>query len=386
SFGGIALSVGMIVDSSIVVLENIVRQRQRGADRQASALVGAGQVTGAIIASTLTTCVIFLPVVFMASTTAMLFRELALVVVFALLCSLFIALTLVPMLASRFLTILPDVENARRRGRFAALERRYARLIEYALDHRAAVVLGALGLVALAAAAVPLIPFELAPQTDGDQLEVRMRMDDGTNIAVMYEYSRLLDAAVRDVVPPEEVVFITNDVRNNNASVQLALKPPGERSIGSRELADMIRNEIENTIPGADINVQAESGLWILRRLFRSGGGGGQGESLQLEVRGYDLRVAEDVIERLVNRIAAVPGVTDGDASNRERRPEQNVVFDRARIAELGVGVQDIASAIQTSIGGRRAGVFRVAGEEIPITVRLRPEDRMSALDIGNIS
>jgi HAE1 family hydrophobic/amphiphilic exporter-1 len=195
----------------------------------------------------------------------------------------------------------------------------------------------------------------------------------------------LLDAAVRDVVPPEEAVFITNDIRNNRASVQLALKPPGERRFGSRELADMIRNEVQNTIPGAEIDVSAESGLWILRRLFRSGGGG-QGESLQLEVRGYDLRVAEDVIERLVNRISAVPGITDVDASNRERQPEQNIVFDRARIAELGVGVQEIAAAIQASIGGRRAGVFRIAGEEIPITVRLRPEDRMSVLDISNIS
>src|SRR5690606_5683776 len=123
-----------------------------------------------------------------------------------------------------------------------------------------------------------------------------------------------------------------------------------------------------------------------LRRLFRSGGGGGQGESLQLELRGYALRAAEELVERLVNRIAAVPGVTDVDASNRERRPEQNGVFDRARIAVLGVGVQDIAAAIQTSIGGRRAGVFRIAGEEIPITVRLRPEDRRSVLDIGNVS
>src|SRR5690606_17309980 len=107
SFGGIALGVGMIVDNSIVVLENIVRQRQNGFARMQSALIGAKQVTGAIIASTLTTCVIFLPVNFMRTTTGMLFQELAIVVAFALFCSLLIAMTLVPMLASRFLTVRP---------------------------------------------------------------------------------------------------------------------------------------------------------------------------------------------------------------------------------------------------------------------------------------
>src|SRR5690606_17073673 len=184
SFGGIALGVGMIVDNSIVVLENIVRQRQNGFARMQSALIGAKQVTGAIIASTLTTCVIFLPVNFMRTTTGMLFQELAIVVAFALFCSLLIAMTLVPMLASRFLTVRPDADRSRP-SRFAALERRYAALVGHALNHRALVVGGAVALVAISVALVPLIPFELAPQTDGDQIQVRMRMDDGTNIAVM---------------------------------------------------------------------------------------------------------------------------------------------------------------------------------------------------------
>ncbi|HEX6997270.1 MAG TPA: efflux RND transporter permease subunit [Gammaproteobacteria bacterium] len=386
SFGGIALGVGMIVDNSIVVLENIVRQRQRGEARQAAALVGARQVTGAIIASTLTTCVIFLPVVFMQNVTAMLFTELAMVVVFALLCSLFIALTLVPMLSSRFLTVRPEADEANRAGRLAALERWYARTVDHVLDRRGTVVAASAGLVIVAVLLLPLIPFELAPETDGEQIEVSMRMDDGTNIAVMYEYVQLLDTAVQEVVSPEDVVFVTNDVRNNRASVQLTLVGPDERSARSQEIADRIRAHVANTIPGADINVSAESGLWILRRLFRSGGGGEGGESLQLQLRGYDLDVAEDITREIVNRIEAIPGIEDVDASNRERRPEQRIVFDRRRIAELGIGVQDIATAIQTSIGGRRAGVFRVGGEEIDITVRLRPEDRFSVLDLDNIT
>jgi HAE1 family hydrophobic/amphiphilic exporter-1 len=384
TFGGIALGVGMIVDSSIVVLENIVRQRQHGEAKEASALIGARQVTGAIIASTLTTCVIFLPIVFMRTTTATLFQELAIVVVFALLCSLFIALTLVPMLASRFLNVRADADPDNRPGKFAALERRYSRLVGYALDRRGMVVGGAAALFVTAMLLAQMIPFELTPQTDGERIQVSMRMDDGTNIAVMYEYVQLLDAAVKEVISRDDVIFVTNDVRNNRASVELTLKAPGERSTGSAKIADEIRDHVTNTIPGAEIQVTAESGLRVLRQLFQSGQQ--EGASLQLQLRGYELDVAERVVQDVVNRIERVPGVTDVDASNRERRPQRNIVFDRERISQLGIGVQDIAVAMQTSIGGRRAGVYRMGGEEIDITVRLRPEDRLSALDVENIA
>ena len=389
SFGGIALGVGLIVDNAIVVLENIFRQRQRGASRQKSALVGTREVTGAIIAATLTTSVIFIPLVFMRTVTGALFQELALVVVFALLCSLVAALTLVPMLASRFLSVQPDEdepgESTRLQRAFDSLEAGYARVIDGALRHRRTVGAVTLALVAGSTALVPLLSVELAPQTDGDEIDVTMRMDDGTNISVIYRYLQLLDEAVRDVVDPADARFITNEVRNNRASVEVALVSPGERSVSSQVLADRIRDRVGNTIPGVEVRVSAQSGLWILRRLFRSGDGEG-GESLQMELRGYDQNVAEGVVEEIVRRVEDVPGVMDVDASTRERRPQHNVRFDRARMARLGVGVQQVATAMQTSVGGRRAGVYRVSGDEYDITVRFRPQDRMSVADIENIS
>ncbi|HEX7082307.1 MAG TPA: efflux RND transporter permease subunit [Gammaproteobacteria bacterium] len=389
SFGGIALGVGMIVDNSIVVLENIFRQRQRGTPPEPSAVIGAKQVTGAIIAATMTMCVIFLPVAFMRTVTGSLFQELALVVVFALCCSLLIAMTLVPMLASRFLKVRPDAqrehEGGHGGGRFAAVERAYSRLVDRALDRRGLVVGASLTLLIVAVALIPTIPFELTPQIDGDQVNVRMRMDDGTNIAVMYEYVQLLDDAVREAVPLDDVMFITNDVRNNSAAVQLSLVPHSERETDASEMADRIREAVANTIPGADIEVSAETGLRILQQLFRSGGGDG-GSSLEMQLRGYDLEMAEELVREITNRIQTLPGIVDVDASNRDRRPQQNVRFDRARMAELGLSVRDVAAALQTSIGGRRAGVYRVGSEEIDINVRMRPEDRLSVVDIDNIS
>jgi HAE1 family hydrophobic/amphiphilic exporter-1 len=191
---------------------------------------------------------------------------------------------------------------------------------------------------------------------------------------------------VREVVDPTHVVYTTNEVRNNRASVELTLTPPGERGVTAVEIADRIRNSVANTIPGAEIRVDAESGLRVLRFLFRGGGNEEGGQSLQLQLRGHNVDTAERLVQDIANRLETVPGVADVDASNRERRPQQNVTFDRERMAQLGVGVRDVAAAMQTSIGGRRAGVYRIDGEEIDITVRLRPEDRLSVLDLDNIS
>src|SRR5690606_22964404 len=163
------------------------------------------------------------------------------------------------------------------------------------------------------------------------------------------------------------------DTRNNYATIELSLKQPDERSMTAMELADRIRSHVENTIPGADIQVSAESGLRVLRFLFRSGGGD-QGSSLELQLRGHDLAVAEELVQTIMNRIETVPGVVDVDASNRDRRPQQNIQFDRARMADLGLSVQDVAAAIQTSIGGRRAGGHRIGGEESRLDGRLSPE------------
>src|SRR5690606_28812836 len=159
---------------------------------------------------------------------------------------------------------------------------------------------------------------------------------------------------------------------------------PGERSITAMELADRIRRAVAGTIPGADIQVSAQSGLRMLRWLFRSGGSD-QGGSLELQLRGHDLAVAEELSQQIITRILEVPGVVDANASNQGPRPQQNVKLDRARMAQLGITVQDIGTAMQTGMGGRRAGVYRLSGEEIDINVRFRPDDRLSLTDIDGI-
>ena len=388
SLGGLALGVGMMVDNGIVVLENIVRIRHNGKSLKESSLIGTRQVAGAIIASTLTTIVIFLPVVFMQSVTGMLFKELALVIVFSLLCSLLVALTLVPMLSSRFMTIKEGhedklAENSRMHNLFAKTEEWYAGLIEKAIRHKYVVFGSATALVALTLLLFPLIPVELAPQSDADEISVDMNMAEGTNIAVINEFTRELDYYVRNFVPQDQIKHLSRDVRNGHAEVEITLVDPSKRTVEPSVLADRIRKHVEGLIPGAEINVQAQPGLWILRRIFSSGS---NSDAVEVELRGNDLRQAQAIALQLKNKMEQIKGISDVQISAQEGRPEENVSFDREKIAQLGLSVQQVAQVLETNIGGSEASRYREGGDQFPIMVRLQPKDRLTTQDLDNIS
>ncbi|MBU0983892.1 MAG: efflux RND transporter permease subunit, partial [candidate division Zixibacteria bacterium] len=381
------LGVGLIVDNASVVLENIVRLREGRHSLEESALTGTRQVTGAIIASTLTTSVIFLPVVFMQTISGQLFGELALVVVFALLCSLLVALTLVPMLSSRYLSVPPGGVAGggrwERIGRwFERREEQYATVLSMAMRRKKTVFGVTALLLTITLLLWPLLPVELAPQTDADEIGVDLEMAQGTNIAVVHGYLKELERLVYDNIPMDEVRHVSVEIRPGDAEVEISLKSADERTVNSFQLADRLRKELSGKIPGATIRVSAQSGLWMLRRLFGSGGA----EAVQIELRGYDLAMAERLADDIKKAIEPVKEVADVRVSRREGRPEENLVIDREKIADLGLSVRDVAQAIQTNVGGSRAGVFRDGGEEFPITVRLQAADRLTGNDLSNVS
>ncbi len=387
SFGGLALGIGLIVDNAIVVLENMVRLRENGEDLKTSALIGTRQVAGAITASTLTTSVIFLPVVYMQTVSGMLFKELALVVVFSLMCSLLVALSLVPMLGSRFLTVKAGEESGKDRLKRVAdflhrMEHGYATWLHRSLGHRKTVFAITGGLLIVTLLLWPLIPVELAPQTDADEIDVDLEMAQGTNIAVVHEYLKELERIVKEATPQGDVEHMTIEMRRGDAEVELALKDADQRGMESSALADHIREQVQGKIPGAEIRVQAQSGLWMLRRLFGSGGA----QAVELELRGHDIALADQLAQQIMAVMRSVPEITDVRTSRREGRPEQNLIIDREKVAELGLTVQDIAQVVQTNVGGSRAGVFREGGDEFPIMVRLQPTDRLSTIDLENVT
>jgi HAE1 family hydrophobic/amphiphilic exporter-1 len=386
TFGGLALGVGLIVDSAIVVLESIVRKREEGKlSNLDAARVGAREVAGAITASTLTTCVIFLPVVFARTTSGALFQALALVVVFALACSLFVALTLVPVLASRFLRLRSPAELAGTRTArfFRRLEGWYTDRLRDAIRHRGRVFAVTGALLAGALLLWPLIPVELAPQSDADELDIQLEMERGTNIAVMRAYVDELEDRVRAVVPAGDIHLSTTEIRGDNAAVELKLAPQERRSMASSDLADLVRREVDGRVPGGELDVDAQQGLWMLNRVFSSGGGG---EAIEIELRGWDLARADEAAAEIRRRMETVAGVTDVRVSRREGQPEERWTLDRRRIAQLGLSTREVGRTLLACVAGVEAGRFREGGDEFPITVRLRPEDRFSSDDLSGIS
>ena len=377
TFGGLALGVGMIVDNAIVVLESIVRKREEG-DLSANdaARVGTTDVAGAIVASTLTTCVVFIPVVFTRTTSGALFQALALVVVFSLVCSLFVALTLVPMLSARFLrTGRMDAGAPLRR-----LEQWYTKQVRRAIRHRGRVFAVTAVLMAAALLLWPLIPVELAPQTEATEIDVDLEMAQGTNIAVVRNAMAELEEKVRATLSAEDVALFSTEVRGGDAEIELKLE---HGFGGGSALADRIREQVDGRIPGAEVRVDAQPGLWILRRIFSSGGGE---DAIEIELRDWDLERADETAAEIRRRMEAVPGIAGVRVSRREGRPEENVVFDRERIAELGLSTREVARVLQASVGGVEAARLRDRGDEFPIRVRLRPEDRLTRQDLHNVA
>ncbi len=246
TFGGLALGVGMMVDNAVVVLENIVRKREEtGASPEEAASVGASEMGGAMLASTLTTCVVFLPLVFMQSTSGSLFQSLALVVVFCQACSLVVGFTVVPVLAARMLRggSVPQLLHpggarpsggggaGARPGLTVRLERWYGRLLRRVLGRRGRVFLLTGVLVAGAMALWPLIPVELTPQTDADEVDVELEMAQGTNLAVVRAYVDELESRVRAALPPGQVDMISTEIRGGDAEVELRLVPREQRTM-----------------------------------------------------------------------------------------------------------------------------------------------------------
>jgi HAE1 family hydrophobic/amphiphilic exporter-1 len=383
TFGGLALGIGMMVDNAIVILESIVRKREEeGASRMEAARAGTEDVAGAIVASTLTSCVVFLPVIFSNTTSGALFQSLALVVIFGQAVSLLTGLTLVPMLAARYLH-MPERSGRRKPGFTTRLEGWYTQRLQQALRHRRRVFAATGALLAVSLLLWPLIPVELTPQTDADEIDVDVEMAQGTNIAVVRHYLDELEARVREALPADQVELVSTEVRGGDAEVELKLVPQSERSLSGAEIADRLREAIEGQIPGVEISVDAQPGLWILRRVFSSGGGE---DDIEIELRGWDLDRADEIAAQVRRRLERIPGISDVRVSRREGQREDNLIFDRERISELGLSVREVGRTVQANLGGVEAGRFREEGLEVPIRVRLRPEDRLDAQDLRNIS
>jgi hydrophobic/amphiphilic exporter-1 (mainly G- bacteria), HAE1 family len=395
SFGALALGVGMIVDNAIVIIENVFRHREGGETHANAAITGTSEVTGPLVASTLTSVAVFLPLVFLGGMSGIMFKQLAYIVAFSQLFSLLIGLTLVPVLCSKYLRVRPpDAAQhpfmnkiVRVSGRaLETLDENYQRAIHWSLAHRKTVLLGSALLLAGSLALIPLIGFEMMPETDESEIRVDLELSPGTRIEVMDELSKRAEGIIRREVPETQLMLVevggggwmSSSMHRSEIRVQLAEKSKRKRS--SQQIVNALRPKL-NIQPGMIVRARSSSNNMMMRRT-----GGDQSDRVSIEIRGYDMAVAADLARRVKDIVDSVPGVTDSTISRREGMPEMLLKVDRTKAASLGLNASDIADTLETVIGGRRASQFRQEGEEFNILVRLNQEQRANIGHLQNVT
>jgi hydrophobe/amphiphile efflux-1 (HAE1) family protein len=384
---GLTLTVGIVVDDAIMVLENIYRHREMGKGRVLAASVGAREITFAAAATTMAIVAIFLPVAFMKGIIGKFFFQFGVTISVAVLISLLEALTLAPMRCSRFL----DVEE--RRGRvgqamdrlFERLSRGYVKALDPALHHRAAVLgAGVLFFVISTWGILPLLRKEFLPSQDTSLFQLRFQTPVGTSLDATDRVFSQIETILQGRPEITRIFGLVGGFGGgevNTGFMFVTLKEPHERPVdpkaghrlSQQELMAVVRNA-SNAIPGARAVLQDPS-----QQGFSASRGGGF--PVEVTVRGRDWGVLAAKTKELVEKMRESGAVTDVDSDYQVGMPEVQVMPDRNKAADLGISMARIGETVNSAIGGVRIGKFKDKGRRFDIRGRLlspqrgRPED-----------
>jgi HAE1 family hydrophobic/amphiphilic exporter-1 len=396
SLGGLALGVGMLVDNSIVVLENIYRYRMSGYNRVDAAKQGTQEVTGAVVASTLTTIGVFLPIAFIPGITAQIFKELALTVTFSLFASLIIALTFIPMLSSKLLIIEKPREKYKKSfmlkifdkwdSLFRKTDSYYRKILERVLQNRKKTILIIAAIFILSMLPLAFLGREYFPQIDQGQFTVKINTVEGGILEETEKVTRKVEEILLKT-PEIEKIFVTvgggggiidswDGGSSNRSSIKATLKPLNKRGKSTQQVVEEIRNKV-SLIPGADISVTEMS--------MSMGGGFVGGSPVSVRISGPELDKLASLSNEVEELVKNVKGTRQVESSVSRGRPEARVYVDRDKAAQYGIGTAQTAQAIRTAVEGRVATRYRTGGEEIDIRVQLPEEKRNTFEQLKNI-
>ncbi|KXG44631.1 efflux RND transporter permease subunit [Tepidibacillus decaturensis] len=394
TLGGLALGIGMMVDSAIVILENIFRYREQGYEMMEAAQEGSKEVAPAVIASALTTVAVFIPIVFVKGLAAELFRPLALTVSFSLLASLIASLTIVPMLSARLLkkgekepNIAQGFKGVLYKVLFA-FERlmnkvydKYRSALKWSLGHRKTVVFGTLALVVATFALVPLVGTEFIPTMDQGEINIDVTLPQGTLLQETDQTVANIESKLSGI-PEVKTVFTSAGnggafamgIGNSNiGNLYVKLVPLAERDRSTDEVMEEIR-QVTKKIPGAEVKVsQIQSG------------GFGSGSPISIMISGDDLTVLEQLAEQVKAEVMQVEGTRNVESSVDEGRPEMQILVDRDKASLYGLNFAQIMSSVKTGFNGQVATRYRNEGREIDVRVTLPEEYKKDMNQVGEM-
>ena len=381
---GLSTSVGILVTNSVVVLENIFRHKQMGHNRYESADRGTSEIATAVIASTLTNVVVFVPIAMMSGIIGKVLRELALTVTFATLFSLLVSFTVTPMLAS---LILPESDKKkhplgkRLESMFASWEKFYQNILRgiFARKIRGIGVIAAVFLIFVFSIFIgSRVGFEFFPELDEGSVTVEVELPQGYNLN---ETARMIERIEKRVAGRAEVVHILTtlgslsslDKGTNMAKIRIKLVDADERDLSSRQMANLFIRELSD-IPNAKIRISAISGA------------GMSSSPIEFYLKGQDNDMLEVYKEELLSNIRDTQGLVNLTTSSRTGKPEVTLIPDRVKIAEAGLSVYDLAFTLRSAIEGIVATTYRELGNEYDIRVVLQDESVDTPEEIGNIT
>jgi HAE1 family hydrophobic/amphiphilic exporter-1 len=379
----LTLAVGIVIDDAIVVIENIHRHMiERQIDPLRAAIDATKEIALAVTATTLSLVVIFLPVAFMSGQVGRMFSSYGVTVAVAVLISLFISLTLTPMLASRFLR---GGHHAGRLSRFADrftgwLDARYVRLVRWSLDHRLVVVVLAVALVGATVPLAALVGQDFMPEDDQSEFEISVDHPTGTSPAAADATMREIEAQVAKLPGVHDVLMTLGDNRGSGVAtrgtIYVGLVPIEQRALPQQAVMGKAR-ALFRRYPDLHATVRSLSTVAI--------GGGGRGGKLRLALRGPDLPTLEHLLERLLKAMRDDPALVDVQTSSLDHLPELHVELDRRAAADLGIDAQQVAETLRTLVGGEVVSSYREGDKRYDVWLRVRGGDRDGARAIARL-
>ncbi len=379
SLGGLALGVGMLVDNAIVVLENIYRYRSLGLDKEEAAHKGSTEVGMAITASTLTTVIVFLPIVFVEGIASQFFTEMALTISFSLLASLLVALTLIPMLSSKILKVTK--EDLARNKKQGFITKNYRKSLDWSLSHRWVIVSILILLLVGSVSLIPMIGTEFLPAFDQGELSINFTLPVGTVLEETDDVAAQIEEQVAQI-PEVKTIFTNvgstgqmNMMSSSEAgSVRVTLVELSKRERTTQEVMEELRNRIN--IPGVDLTIDTQQGM----------GGAVGGSPVAIKIKGDELAVLERLAEQTVNEVSQVEGIRNTADTFDEGRPQLNIIVDRNLASQFGLRVGQIANTIRSAIQGTVATRYEVGGDEYDIRVKLKDRDLDTVNELENLT
>ena len=395
SLSALSISIGMVVDDAIVVLENVTTHIERGSNPKQAAVHGTNEVAISVVASTLTLIAVFFPLTLVTGMTGVLFRQLGWMVTIMMIISTVCALSLTPMLCSQLLR--KDVKHGRiyrilftpiNRG-LNAFDNGYAWLLTKVVGHKTITILVCLGIFVGSLGLLRNVGTEFFPTADDGRLGVNLELPIGTRVEIAQEVTDRLVREWREKYPEIMVLnYTTGQASSDNVwgslqdngphivSMNIRLTDPGDRDRSITEIAALMREDLKHypEYQKAQVNVGG----------MRGGSMGGQ-STIDYEIYGYNFEETDSVARQLVNILRSIKGTADIMISRSDYQPEYQVDFDREKLAIYGLNLQTAASYLRNRINGAISSQFREDGEEYDIKVMYAPEHRTSIEDIENI-